>query len=54
MTKNELTTRTDAAVQETKTAVQTIWSNINKGQRKQLAKIEEVKAVLERYEIEEE
>ena len=52
MTKQELQTVTDAAWNETKTAIETIWSNINKGQRKQLYKLPEVKAIIDLYRIE--
>lgn len=34
---------------ETKTALQLLYDNINKGQRKQLAKRPEIRALLERY-----
>lgn len=52
MTKTELTQATDACIAATRAALQTIWDNINKGQRKQLYKREEIKALLDRYGVE--
>lgn len=37
---------------DTHSALQVLWDNVNKGQKKQLAKIPEVKAILDRYNIE--
>lgn len=52
MTKAELTANTDACIAETHDALQLLWDNINKGQRKQLYKREEIKALLDRYGVE--
>ena len=52
MKKRELKTATDECVNTTKDALQTLWDNINKGQRKQLYKIEEIRALLDRYGVE--
>ena len=49
MTKTKLIQATDACVETTRAALQTLWDNINKGQRKQLYKREEIKALLDRY-----
>ena len=49
MTKTQLTQATDACIEQTREALQTLWDNINKGQRKQLCKRAEIKALLERY-----
>lgn len=34
---------------DTRSALQTLWDSVNKGQEKQLAKIPEIKAILDRY-----
>lgn len=52
MTKTELKDATRACIDETREALQVIWDNINKGQQKQLAKRENVKAILDRYGVE--
>ena len=52
MTKAELTQATDACIAETHDALQLLWDNINKGQRKQLYKQPEIKALLDRYGVE--
>lgn len=49
MKKSVLAAKTAAVKRDTKDALQLLWNNINKGQRKQLAKREEIKALLERY-----
>ena len=49
MTKAELKERTEGAYRQTHDALQTVYDNLNKGQRQKLLKIEDVKAVLERY-----
>lgn len=48
MKKSELTTRLTDNMSETKIALQTLWDNINQGQRKQLIKVSEIKALLDR------
>lgn len=52
MTRAELTQATNACIETTRAALQTIWDEINKGQRKQLYKIPEIKALLDRYGVE--
>lgn len=52
MTKQELETKTDAAVNETHDALQTVVDALNQGQRKKLLKDEKVKAILDRYGVE--
>lgn len=52
MTKNELKKRTDAAVAETKKALQTVYNALNPGQQKQIIKDEAVKALFDRYGVE--
>lgn len=52
MTRAELTAAVDAVVTETHDALQLLWDNINKGQRKQLVKRAEIAALLERYGVE--
>lgn len=49
MTKTELETNTAACINQTHDALQLLWDNINKGQRKQLYKNPEIKALLDRY-----
>jgi histidinol dehydrogenase len=49
MTKAELTAAVTAVKDETREALQELWDNINQGQRKQLAKRENIKALLDRY-----
>ena len=49
MTKNELKTRTDAAVSATREALQTVYDALNHGQKKQIVKDEKVKALFDRY-----
>lgn len=52
MTKTELNANTDACIAATHDALQLLWDNINKGQRKQLYKVPEIKALLDRYGVE--
>lgn len=51
MKKSELMQRTDNAVAETHDALQLIVDELNHGQRKKLVSNEEVKALLDRYEV---
>jgi len=51
MKKSELVKAVDAGMKKDKSALQTIWDNVNKGQKKQIRKIEECQAILERYGI---
>lgn len=52
MKKSELIERVDDNMLTTHDALQTIWDNINKGQKKQIRKIPECQELLERYEVE--
>lgn len=52
MTKHELNRKTDAAVNETRAALQTIYDALNHGQQKQLVKDEAVKELFDRYGVE--
>jgi hypothetical protein len=52
MTKNELERKTAATVEETKTALQTVYDALNQGQQKKLLKDEAVAALFERYGVE--
>ena len=49
MTRQELQTALTEAKAEYRSGLQQLWDAINKGQRKQIAKIPEVRAMLERY-----
>ena len=49
MRKIDLNTAVEAHVAATREALQLIWDNTNKGQRKQLLKNGEIAALLERY-----
>lgn len=49
MKKGELKAAVSETKQDYKTSLQTLWDNINKGQRKQLYKIPEIKAILDRF-----
>ena len=52
MTKQELTTKTDAVVNETHDALQTVYDALNQGQQKKLLKNDVVAALFERYGVE--
>ena len=52
MTKTELDTKTEAIITDTKEVIELFRDNINKGQLKQLLKIEKVKALFDRYGVE--
>lgn len=52
MTRDELKKALDAAKEDYKNSLQTLWDNINKGQQKQLYKKEEIKRILDRFEVE--
>jgi len=47
----KLRTRVESVMRETQEALQLIWDNTNKGQRKQMLKNPEVKALMERYKV---
>ncbi|MBR6654489.1 MAG: hypothetical protein IKL27_07155 [Oscillospiraceae bacterium] len=49
MTKTELKRKTDEAVTETKTALQTVYDALNHGQQQKLLNDEAVAALFERY-----
>lgn len=52
MKKSELKERTDKAVNETKSALQTVYNALNAGQKKQIVKAESVKTLFDRYGVE--
>lgn len=52
MTKTELISRTNAAVNETKVALESVYNALNQGQQKKLLKDPAVAAVFERYGVE--
>ena len=52
MKKAELYTKTDAAVTETRDALQTVYDALNSGQQKKILKDEAVAALFERYGVE--
>ena len=55
MAKNKSTKYTEAATvvaSDTKSALQLLYGNINKGQQKQIVKVPEVKALFDRYGVE--
>lgn len=52
MKKQELTAAVDAAKQETKTALETVYAALNQGQQKKLLKDEKVKALFDLYGVE--
>lgn len=49
MTKAELNAKTEEVVEETRTALQTMYDALNHGQQKQIVKNEDVAALFERY-----
>ena len=49
MTKRELKTKTDKAVEETRAALQTVYDALNHGQQKQIVKDEAVRELFDRY-----
>lgn len=52
MTKMELTAAVQAAREETRTALQTVYDALNQGQQKKIVKEETVKALFDRYGVE--
>lgn len=52
MKKAELEQQVTALMEQTRQDLQTIWDNVNKGQKKQLYKRERIKAILDRYGVE--
>lgn len=51
MTVKELTEKVNALKTETHDALQLVWDATNKGQRQKLLRNEQIKAMLERYNI---
>ena len=49
MNKQELTAAVDAAKNETRNALQTVYDALNPGQRKKIVKDEKVKALFDLY-----
>ena len=49
MTKAELNTKTEAVIDETRIALQTMYDALNQGQQKKILKDEAVAALFERY-----
>lgn len=49
MTKQELMTKTDAVLEETREALQTVYNALNHGQKQKIVKDENVRALFERY-----
>ena len=49
MTKRELETKTDAVIDATREALQMVRDELNQGQRKKLAKNEDIAATFARY-----
>lgn len=52
MTKQELEAKVNAVIEETRTALQTVYDALNQGQQKKLLKDENVAALFERYGVE--
>ena len=52
MTKDALTAAVEAAKAETKSALQTVYDALNRGQQNKIAKDEAVKALFDRYGVE--
>ena len=52
MTKEELTAAIQAAKEETRVALQTVYDSLNQGQQKKLVKDEKVKALFDLYGVE--
>lgn len=49
MKKTELDIKTQAVIDETKEALQTMYDALNQGQQKKIVKNEKVKALFDRY-----
>lgn len=49
MTKAELERKTEAVIEETRMALQTVYDALNHGQRQQIVKDEGVKTLFDRY-----
>ena len=51
MTKSELARKTEKVIDETRTALQTVYDSLNQGQQKKILKNEKVAELFERYEV---
>lgn len=49
MEKTELIEKTDALIEVTRDSLQLLWDKVNKGQKKQILKNEQIKAMFDRY-----
>lgn len=49
MTKAELERKTEAVIEETRMALQTVYDALNHGQQKKIVKDDKVKALFDRY-----
>lgn len=52
MTKQELNVKTDAAIAETRAALQTVYDALNHGQQRKIMRDPAVAALFERYGVE--
>ena len=52
MTKYKLSSAVGKCKEETRNALQTLFDNVNKGQKKQLVKIEEIKNLFDTFGVE--
>ena len=52
MTKQELEAKTEAVIETTREALQTVYDALNQGQQKKLLKDDTVAALFERYGVE--
>lgn len=52
MNKQELDALVEQFMSETKSALQTLWDNVNKGQKKQILKKENIKKLFDKYGVE--
>ena len=52
MKRNELIKKTDAVINETKTALQAVYDALNQGQQKKLLKDSVIASLFERYNVE--
>lgn len=52
MTKEQLENKTAAVIEETKTALQTVYDSLNQGQQKKIVKDDKVKDLFDRYGVE--
>lgn len=52
MKKTEVDTKTQAVINDTTEALQTVYDALNQGQRKQIVKKEKVKKMFDRYGVE--